>query len=554
MMKLIAIILSIVLIFSLAGCGESPSSVPSSSAPTSSAANSSGSDTQEDVAPPENGVEIQWGDVQNGYLVHTNPTTWSVTASEGFTCTGDFYLKLPQYTVIYSEKKFAVFCYDENFSMSFDYMERSGIEMIGMSAKMKSGSVTLSEDCYVRVSVEGKLDDLVIAPPEGSEKAVFGADKNTLIYAPVISETSENLSGRKSAVNYIFITDIHFNNSSNANGQSLINQVKAVTQLANSCDSIDFVVVGGDTTTGMFGSKQECIDRTTEVLAPLKDCKKPVFILMGNHDDNSYHRFTYDVYYPERILSDKDFNDNYLKVFSPSNIKHDPSYSDSKYYYYDLAGKKTRIVCLDAMDYRAKYDKNGMISELPIKDASASTHSAKYWSGCSWWGYSDEQLRWLAEEALSAPADWDYVFVSHMGIDKQTNAYNYNTIGGSTLRTIIGQFQKRGAVSTSLINADFSSKKGKILVYNFGHSHRELTLYSKDIKLWQICTSTASVGEGSSKPIDQTSITDKTLGWESYDRVLGGESEACFDIVSADKNSIYKYGFGASLDKVMEYE
>lgn len=557
MTKFLSFILSSVLILCLAGCGSSaPSSAPSStpsSAPSSSGAGSSNTASTEE-APPKNGVEIKWEDSQKGYLVHTSASNWSVSPSEEFSCVGDYYLKLPAYTVLYSKKDFAVYCYDENFSISFDIMERSGIEMIGMSAKMKNGSVTLAEDCFVRVSVKGEFSDLTVAPPEGKEGEIYGGDKATLIYAPVVSETTENLSGRESAVNYIFITDIHYNNSSNANGQSLINQVKAVTELANNCDAIDFVVVGGDTTTGMFETKDACIKQTTEVLEPLKNCKKPVFLLMGNHDDNSYHRFTYDVYYPERIVSDKDWNDKLLKTFSPKEIKHDKSYADSKYYYYDLAGKKTRVVCLDAMDYRAKYDKNGTISELPIKDASASAHVSKYWSGCSWWGYSDEQLRWLATDALAAPDDWDYIFVSHMGIDKQTNAYNYNTIGGSALRNIIGQFQRRGAIFTDSINADFSAKKGKILVYNFGHSHRELTLFSKDIKLWQICTSTASCGEGSSKPLSETSISDKTLGWESYDRVLGGESEACFDIVSADRNTVYKYGFGASLDKVMKYE
>ena len=36
--------------------------------------------------------------------------------------------------------------------------------------------------------------------------------------------------------------------------------------------------------------------------------------------------------------------------------------ANSKYYYYDLENKKTRIIALDAIDYEAKYDENGKSS------------------------------------------------------------------------------------------------------------------------------------------------------------------------------------------------
>ena len=378
--------------------------------------------------------------------------------------------------------------------------------------------------------------------------------KSDLVYRPQILQMSQNLSDKSSAVNYIFITDIHYGKSAETEqGAALLNQVKAAVSMANSVDEIDFIVIGGDTTTGMYETKEDAIKYTSEVLEPLKNSKKPVFVLMGNHDDNSYHKFTYDVYYPDRIVSDKDWSDNILSVFCPDGIVKDSSYEDSKYYYYDLAGKKTRIICLDAIDYQASYDQNGVISQLPVKNATAESDSGKYWSGCSWWGYSYRQIRWLAEEALTAGDDWDYVFVSHMGIDYGTNCYNSAVQYGNELRSIISAYQNQGVFSYQDISADFSNKSGRILSYQFGHIHSELTLYSKDINLWQICTATASVAQSTTKALADTSITDKTLPWNILDRQLHSDSEACFDVMSVSHDVIYKYSFGAGSTSELKY-
>jgi DNA repair exonuclease SbcCD nuclease subunit len=305
----------------------------------------------------------------------------------------------------------------------------------------------------------------------------------------------------------------------------------------------------------MYDKKADALKYTAEIFEPLKESKKPVFIITGNHDDNSYHSFHMEGFLEDQIVSDKDWSDNIIKVFCPEDIVKDSKYKDSKYYYYDLENKKTRVICLDAIDYRAKYDKNGVIKELPVKDASKTHEEDRYWSGCSYWGYSEGQIRWLVEEAMTAPADWDYVFMSHMGIDVNTQTNYYEPHYGTTLRSIINAFQSRKEFSFGGLSANYSKATGRVLSYHFGHTHRELTRYSKDINLWQINTATAQVSTNA-EVIGEPTITEDSKGndWISYDRQYGSDNEACMDIISVSKNVIYKFAFGAGTDEVLKYE
>ena len=109
-------------------------------------------------------------------------------------------------------------------------------------------------------------------------------------------------------------------------------------------------------------------------------------------------------------------------------------------------------------------------------------------------------MEWLAEEALQAGDDWNYIFISHMGIDEDTN-FNEGaeiTWYGKDLRAIIGAYQLKTAYTNEElgISVDFSDTKGEILSYMYGHTHKQKSLYSEDIDLWQINSSTAQYRDG----------------------------------------------------------
>ncbi len=385
-------------------------------------------------------------------------------------------------------------------------------------------------------------------------------------YGVEMKKVSEQIDALgEDTVNYIFITDIHYTNGDSAQDKALLNQMNAIAKMADADDSIDFIVIGGDTTTGTYSTKEACITETNEVLAPLKKCSKPVLVLPGNHDDNCYHVYSGDkVYKPELIVSDMDWTQQILAVNSPATIVHDKDYANSKYYYYDLPEKKTRVVCLDAIDYRAPFDENGNVIEMVPADFENNTYYGKegvparqYKSGASYWDYSAEQLKWLTEQALTEK-DYNYIFVSHMGIDSDTNSGGETVNAGyrEKLRGIISAYQSKTVYSDGEHTADFTDFEGAILSYQFGHIHVELTTYSEDVDLWQICSASANVNQSGTQTkaeLNSGSVNNKTLDWNPIYRALGTDSEAYFDIMSVKDGAVYKFNIGTGSTEKMTY-
>lgn len=427
-----------------------------------------------------------------------------------------------------------------------------------------------------------------ITVPSELKYIVHAGAKADLYYGIDSQIVTENISAvGADTVNYLFITDIHFGSSlTSAQSVCLLNQAKLMAKMANENDDIDFVVVGGDTTTGMYGSKEDCIKWTQAALDPFLECTKPVFVLMGNHDDNSYHLLsssnTTKTLYSERVITDLDWQNNIIDRYTNRNgitVSQDDAdkRANSKYFYYDLEGKKTRVIALDALDYEARYDENGYvlttdedgdgcIDGMPIKDAAGATDSAKYYHGCNYWGYSADQVRWLAEDALgSLPADYDVIFVSHMGIDWNTNCYRSTIHFGSDIRNIIKAFNAGESYTASFtdnwgtavsVNADFAGKNGDVLSWQFGHMHTELSLYEADVDLWQISTSSANVGQTGTQTYEALasgSHNNKSLPWRVYTRKLGNETEACFNAMSVSSERVYRFTVGQGNNEKLVY-
>lgn len=348
------------------------------------------------------------------------------------------------------------------------------------------------------------------------------------------------------AVNYIFITDLHYGYDSAMDQASLLKQVAYVAKMANENDGIDFVCLGGDITQGNASTKEGQLKLLNTILTPLLECEKPVFALAGNHDDNAYSTFK-----AEKVLNNQDWNDNVIdyvvnrstsdgdkadvQVVQDTDLSNGPS----KYYYYDLEAKKTRVVCLDAINYPYSWNEETQSWDLAVKNASASSDRSKYYNGYNTWGYSTKQIEWLAEVVLTCDDGWDYVFLSHMGIDEATNS---NTVlNGKQLRDLIKAYQFKTPYTfadTDLsdgeddsISVDYSNTNGRILSYHFGHNHYEKEIYSEDIDLWQIITSTANPGNK-----DNVTQTLKT------------ETEVHFDVMFVSRGDIYKHNIGSGRD------
>jgi hypothetical protein len=440
----------------------------------------------------------------------------------------------------------------------------------------------MSQGGYIRIEIaNGTFDDITISVPVESTNLLYAGSKvdlyDTMYDAQMEVATKQLNSASKDAVNYIFITDIHngayltnqmkdYESSAEVKlrAKRLIEQMTSIVKMANADDNIDFIAVGGDIINGYetpnsplykdakaaaeakgetLSIREFVISQMQEVLAPLKLSEKPVFVIPGNHDDNraqSLHYNAMGVGYSnvfDEVISDRDWNNGIIKEFVPEDIVRDSRYTDpytgeemSKYYYYDIQknGKTTRVVCLDIFDHRYAYDENGSITSFDTETGGI--------------GYSVAQLQWVAQTAL-AGFEGNLIFLSHTGIDSETCGGAY----GEGLREILTAFNDRTVYNNpSLgINVDYTTLgDGKVMSFQGGHKHSETYYFTKDAKLWQIISGTASV-----KGSNDTEFTSPNVTWQYLYRNWRGEYEACFDIMSVSDEVIYKLNIGAGYNK-----
>lgn len=369
----------------------------------------------------------------------------------------------------------------------------------------------------------------------------------------------------KNAVNYLFFADSHVDEylRKDENGaltvfeaeetvekrlSNMVSHLEAAVDFANNNDNIDFIAFGGDALNAYnVRGKQAALDMLNRSFAPLMRSKKPVILAFGNHDDNGFQTLNPDIpeIKNEWLISDKDWSEKVMDLYPfAADRVHDKKYKYSKYYYQDIKNKKTRVIVLDTMDMRKPFDENGTVTEKVNR-------LPRFW-------YTFEQLDWLCNEALRAPDGWNYIIVSHMGIENDTSD---NCKNGENLRRVFKAFSDRGEIEFNYtdmdgkevsVKTDFKAvKEGKILLYNFGHQHAELVHYSEDIDLWQIATGCENAWGG----WGSAGGGNKEYHWvQMKDRTEGTERETCFDVFSANEKVCYKFNVGPGEDKEMPYK
>ncbi len=458
---------------------------------------------------------------------------------------GKYYLFLPAGTALSSAKTYKVEA----------YLTVGSTQIADFNG---TGEYTLNQDSYCLLTVYGgELNkDLEIAVPyELANNVMQGWEKDI----PFIKITNSLENADSSAVNYIFIADTHAGaypadggtletlyeseNDTYWRSVSIKGIIQSIVDYANSNNKIDFVAVGGDivngyetvyspgyqtalantTTTGVTNVHNYVTYQIKTVLEPLKNCKKPVFVIPGNHDDNKPQAIVYNNinklgiavdesiknlgFNIKDIVTDIDWKHDIFDNFVTKGAVQDASYTAndivdasytgdkqeklSKYYYYDLKNKNTRVFCLDVMDTRHLLDADGN-----VKAFDSSNHVS----------YSPRQLKWLAENLEKA--EGDIIILSHMAADSK----NEGARNGEYLLEILKAYQNRSACSLTIgdtvIKVDFTSAAGSILSYSAGHIHEDRSSFSEEANIWQIFP---NMGSG------------------------------CCHILSATENVIYKY-------------
>ena len=324
------------------------------------------------------------------------------------------------------------------------------------------------------------------------------------------SSSDENYSSDPDVhLKYYFLTDFHINFEKDLiSCQEILTDV---VQKANDNDA-DFICIGGDFTSLYFETKEEWNTWIHRILSPLTSCNKPVFILSGNHDDNS--NLHDGVYGGPFLVSNKDWNDCVLNQFINVDIVHDSDNDYSKYYHYDIYKNNTtyRIVCLDS------------------SDRPESTTNRNHW------GFSERQVEWLDEQVL-ADDGYKYVLLSHMPIDKE---YNSDKLSNYPSCDEMLQVVK-----------NHQNKNHNILINSFAHLHLRLLVLS-DFGLPYSCSPTLfRGGDGEISVVGDYIfgwINNPNLGWEPVSKETIYYS---YDYFVIKKTSVHRYAIGAGNDKTL---
>lgn len=330
------------------------------------------------------------------------------------------------------------------------------------------------------------------------------------------------------SISFAFITDTHADGSGeNSNFEQIKEHFRALKEMSN-YGTIDFIVLGGDITSGVELDKTTLKAKLSEMSKSLLAIEQPVYFLNGNHDDNSYYTETPTI---ANTLRKLEWYNRVVRPFRNGEI-HDTEFLESAYYYQDYADKKVRVVCLDGCDY-------------PVMDNGDGTLK---WNGRNFWGYGARQAEWLAVEALAnIPEDYKVIVFSHMVTRHQHSNYPTSTgliKNGEIIEGILtachnGTTYVKTTTGTDYdvsIDVDFTGEEREVLAYIHGHNHTS-TVFTGVLPF-------PIIGVPNSYATQHANATET--------RVKGTDTEDCWDIITIDTitNEINCTRYGAGEDRV----
>ena len=335
-----------------------------------------------------------------------------------------------------------------------------------------------------------------------------------------------NMSSVPNRVSYAFITDLHIDQTTDQPAATK-RQLASLVDLANHTD-VDFVAVGGDLIMGDDSTKATALSKIKTVADVLVDCKKPVFIIKGNHDYNSFQNDN------DELIFNNQWYPYAIGVFN-ENIVHDSTNPSSAYFYYDIPSKKTRCIFLDTSDWG---------------DVVADARLA----GQSTLAFGEEQLKWFANEALAISEDgWQYLLFGHVPIDMDYNCWDVIPTNSDVVTGLVKALNERDSYSDegTGISKDFSAYNSSIKLYHYGHTHCDLAVNDAETGMAYICTRCACCYTRNytleELHVDNPAYIPPTAG------VFGEVSECAYDLVSVTDTGLTAYRFGTGNDKTLTF-
>ncbi len=381
--------------------------------------------------------------------------------------------------------------------------------LIEFNTWMQEGYFNIYPDRKYLVSVRSKDGSAVSAANAMNYIRIYDVDlinhipDYTMEHLRNKADTINNLQDAAGTFSFVFITDMHI--------QTNFKHSPAMIRfLKNQC-GISTVIGGGDWATAWLGDAdgiQGLYDDFNELRHLYKDL--PLLKTIGNHEwgyggNNQWN------------LTDAQAHNRFYR--DSSAYDYDIKYGDEgkSYFYKDDPVYKMRYISLNIMDYPSEKNAPGYEGNKTM-----------------WFEFSQAQLDWLKNEALSLPDDeWTCMITSHVPV-YFANEAPWNSMSAITNRDAVR------AVVRNYINREngFENAKGSFVGWLSGHDHADSMI----------------VFDGFTQITTDGDTTRKADKWAN-DRKMGTYTEQCFDVFTVDKanKKVYVTRIGAGNDRSFIY-
>ncbi len=287
-------------------------------------------------------------------------------------------------------------------------------------------------------------------------------------------------------------------------------------------DISDVILFGGDQCDQGIQTKDHVYKQEDDfATTALTYSNTDTFLLKGNHD-SGYH-LPQQMLTPDNVLIDTDF----------ANLYHYGTFSETRrvpsanYFYKDY--NDVRLIGLDSYDLPMTTDNNG---ELLFNRFTTS-------------GYSQDQLNWLANEALQT--DKQCIIFAHNPINGIFGSFDNSAyLGSAVLQQILEAFvagQTGTATSSDSIplNVEYSfTKAGTLIGFFNGHLHTDRLATVNNINyVSTVCSFTG---------LDNDEQDARRADY-------GTDKEDAFDVIQIDtvNRNVSLHRFGAGKDRSFTY-
>lgn len=277
--------------------------------------------------------------------------------------------------------------------------------------------------------------------------------------------------------------------------EDLTNQYENEKHVLNAVEMTNYInfdglILNGDVSDGGTTSRTIAEQDLQTMIGAVSKSQCPFFATIGNHDQNAWgdsrvvgkskitkqYGNTKDNWYihgnlqqqipPERVVS---------LMTAPSrafNIKENPN-DRNGYYYYDIPGKKARLIFLNAFDVPFLMDTDGYSKYYLLQVA----------------GYREKQIKWFAEVLKNTPADYQVGLFQHFPFGKRFESpleylpYNYELIDGIIDAYVNGKTYNGSYTANPDFKASVSisyTRKGIIAFMMSGHVHYDRITFDQN--------------------------------------------------------------------------